>query len=67
MNTTAINLNNLTDAEIENLKAEAQENMSKSHKAGDPLTASKFYSNFAHLSSYLRNRQMAQAFGKWNK
>lgn len=67
MNTTTVNLNNLTDTEIENLKIEARNNMAKANAAGDALTASEFYKNFAHLSSYLRNRQLAQAFGKWDK
>jgi hypothetical protein len=65
MTTTTLNLDNLTDAEIEKLKTEAREEMAKAYSAGGVLLATEYYKKFCHLSDYLRNRQLAKAFGKW--
>jgi len=62
--TTTVNLHHLTDAEIEELKKEAQENMAKAYKAGGVMLAVDYWNKFSQLSDYLRNRQLAKAFGK---
>lgn len=62
--TTTLNLHHLTDAEIEELKKEAQENMAQAYKAGGVMLAVDYWNKFSQLHDYLTARQIAKAYGK---